>query len=137
MSNTVELYVYDLSQGMAKNLSMSFLGQQFDGIWHTGIVVFGNEYFYGGGVCKMPPGQTPFGTPLEKIMLGKTSKSQSEFEVFLMKVGQSKFRADTYNLITNNCNNLTEDCSQFLLSKGIPSRLVFFSFNARHSQSSF
>jgi len=56
----VELYVYDLSQGMAKNLSMGFLGQQFDGIWHTGIVVFGNEYFYGGGVNKMAPATTPF-----------------------------------------------------------------------------
>jgi len=39
-----------------------------------------------------------------------------------MKIGQSKFRADTYNLIDNNCNNFTDDCSQFLISEGIPSR---------------
>ena len=29
----VELYLYDLSQGMAR----AFLGPQFEGIWHTGM----------------------------------------------------------------------------------------------------
>jgi hypothetical protein len=24
------------------------LGKQLDGVWHTGIVVFGKEYFFGG-----------------------------------------------------------------------------------------
>jgi desumoylating isopeptidase 1 len=45
----VSLNVYDLSMGyqnliknrMAKQLSSQFLGTQFDGIWHTGIVVYG------------------------------------------------------------------------------------------------
>lgn len=32
-----------------------------------GIVVYGEEYFYGGGIMKGVPGQTPFGTPVEKI----------------------------------------------------------------------
>jgi len=25
-----------------------FVGKQIDGIWHTAIVVYGNEYFFGG-----------------------------------------------------------------------------------------
>ena len=32
----VYVYVYDLSQGMARMLSGQLLGQQIDGIWHTG-----------------------------------------------------------------------------------------------------
>jgi len=30
---------------------MSFIGKQLDGIWHTGIVAFGYEYYFGGGIC--------------------------------------------------------------------------------------
>lgn len=52
MSETfkVVLRVYDLSQGMAKVLSPSIIGKQIDGVWHTGIVVYGKEYFYSGGI---------------------------------------------------------------------------------------
>ena len=41
----MQVYLYDLSQGMARALSQQFLGKQIDGIWHTGIVVYGHEYF--------------------------------------------------------------------------------------------
>jgi hypothetical protein len=37
----VTLNLYDLSQGMAKNMSRMIIGKQVDGIWHTGIVVYG------------------------------------------------------------------------------------------------
>lgn len=37
------------------------IGQQVDGIWHTGIVVYGKEYYFGGGISYDPPGRTPFG----------------------------------------------------------------------------
>ena len=33
MSSPVELYVYDLSNGMARQLSMQLTGRQIDGIW--------------------------------------------------------------------------------------------------------
>lgn len=42
------------SRGMAKQMSMSFLGKQVDGIWHTGILVHGREYFFGGGIQALP-----------------------------------------------------------------------------------
>lgn len=35
----VKLYVYELSNGMARAMSQSLLGTQIDGIWHTSIVV--------------------------------------------------------------------------------------------------
>ena len=37
----VVLHVYDLSQGMARQFSTMLLGRQFDGIWHTGVYVYG------------------------------------------------------------------------------------------------
>ena len=46
----VKLLVYDLSRGMASQMSEQFLGQRIDGIWHTGVECFGNEYFFGGGI---------------------------------------------------------------------------------------
>jgi hypothetical protein len=33
MSSPVELYVYDLSNGMARQLSVQLTGRQIDGIW--------------------------------------------------------------------------------------------------------
>ena len=75
MSSPVELYVYDLSNGMARQLSAQLTGRQIDGIWcslllylpptlivnctldrHTSVVVFGKEVFYGHGINTSPPG---------------------------------------------------------------------------------
>lgn len=44
----VYLYVYDLSQGLASQLAHMFIGKHLDGIWHTAIVAFGREWFFGG-----------------------------------------------------------------------------------------
>jgi hypothetical protein len=51
----VKVYLYDISNGMAKSLSPMFLGKTIEGVWHTGLVVYGNEYYYGGGVCQGTP----------------------------------------------------------------------------------
>jgi hypothetical protein len=40
----VELYVYDLSRGLARTMSASFLGVQIDAVYHTSIVMEGVEY---------------------------------------------------------------------------------------------
>lgn len=41
MSESVTLYMYDITGGMAKNLSMAFIGKQIDAVYHTSIVVYG------------------------------------------------------------------------------------------------
>jgi desumoylating isopeptidase 1 len=66
----VQLYVYDLTQGMARQLSPMFLGKQIDGVWHTAIVINGIETFYGYGIQQTRAGQTPFGRPLQVITIG-------------------------------------------------------------------
>jgi len=63
----VSLHVYDLSNGMAAMFSRQFIGKQIDGIWHTGIVVYDKEYYFGGGIQCDDPAQTPYGTPVRRL----------------------------------------------------------------------
>lgn len=51
----VQLAVYDLSRGMAKGLASSLLGIDVEAIYHTGVRVYGYEYFYSSGIQKMLP----------------------------------------------------------------------------------
>ena len=79
----VVLHYYDLSQGMAKQMSMQLVGKYFEGIWHTGVVVYNKEYYYGGGISHDPPGRTPFGVPTKKLSLGFTEIPEDLFMEFL------------------------------------------------------
>lgn len=56
--SSVKLYVYDLSNGLARQLSLQMTGRQIDGIWHTSVVVFGKEVFYGQGISITAPGKS-------------------------------------------------------------------------------
>jgi hypothetical protein len=68
----IQLYVYDLSRGVARNLSAALLGIQIDAVYHTSIVFEGVEYVYDGGVKTVRPGETHLGRPLQILELGKT-----------------------------------------------------------------
>jgi desumoylating isopeptidase 1 len=68
----VQLYVYDLSGGLARSMSAAFLGVQIDAIYHTSIVVGGLEYVYDGGIKTVHPGSTHLGQPMEIVELGTT-----------------------------------------------------------------
>lgn len=65
MAEPVTLLVYDITMGMAKSMSMAFVGIQIDAVYHTSIVVYGREYFYGGGICNTAVKQTPYGKPIQ------------------------------------------------------------------------
>ncbi|KAA0168556.1 hypothetical protein FNF31_00436 [Cafeteria roenbergensis] len=121
----VVLHLYDLSQGMAARMSMPLLGKQIDYIPHTGIVVFGYEYFFGGGIQKLRPELVPahFGlAPCKAIPLGKTPMDQETFDAFVAGI-QSRYTPATYNLLKHNCNHFTDECANFLLGSGIPSEI--------------
>ena len=40
-SVSIQVYIYDLSQGMARNLGQQLIGRPIEGIWHTAVVVHG------------------------------------------------------------------------------------------------
>lgn len=115
----VELWLYDLSRGMAKAMSQGLLGKQIDGIWHSGVVVYGYEYFYGGGIQASRPGCTQAGSPVRKIDLGATHIPQEVFHEYLQSVSH-KYGPHTYNIVSNNCNNFADEIANFLTDKPIP-----------------
>jgi hypothetical protein len=43
---------------------------QIDGIWHTGVVLDGQEYFFGQGIQHCKAGTSPFGSPMQILDLG-------------------------------------------------------------------
>ncbi|KAJ6729089.1 DESUMOYLATING ISOPEPTIDASE [Salix viminalis] len=119
----VTLNVYDLSQGLARQLSTTFLGKAIDGIWHTGVVVYGNEYYFGGGIQHLPAGTTPYGTPIKVVDLGITHVPQDVFEEYLQDIS-SRYSAETYSLLTHNCNNFSNEVAQFLVGVTIPEYIL-------------
>jgi hypothetical protein len=56
------------------------------GIWHTGVVVYGKEYYFGGGICLGMPGKTPYGNPIQTILLGETEIPYELFQEFLQEI---------------------------------------------------
>lgn len=117
---SVKCYLYDLSQGMARQMSLPLLGKQIDGIWHTGIVVYGYEYFYGGGIVYSRPGGSMAGNPVQIIDIGETSVPQDVFHEFLRSIS-GRYTQATYSLLNHNCNNFSSEAARFLTGKDIPS----------------
>lgn len=55
-SVSVQLYIYDMTRGMAALMSQMLLGRHIEGVWHTAVVVHGREFFYGGhGITSCMP----------------------------------------------------------------------------------
>ncbi|XP_028120288.1 desumoylating isopeptidase 1 [Camellia sinensis] len=119
----VSLNVYDLSQGLARQLSTTFLGKAIEAIWHTGVVVYGNEYYFGGGIQHSPAGTTPYGTPMRVVDLGVTHVPQEVFEMYLQDISP-RYAAETYSLLTHNCNNFSNEVAQFLVGATIPDYIL-------------
>ncbi|XP_074282982.1 uncharacterized protein LOC141607523 [Silene latifolia] len=119
----VTLNVYDLSQGLARQLSTTFLGKAIEAIWHTGVVVYGNEYYFGGGIQHCAAASTPYGTPMKVVELGVTHIPQDVFESYLEEISP-RYTAETYSLLTHNCNNFSNEVAQFLVDTSIPDYIL-------------
>jgi len=46
---------------MAKQNSRQLIGRQVDGVWNTGFVIYGKEFYYGDGISYDLPACTPLG----------------------------------------------------------------------------
>lgn len=119
----VELYVYDLTNGMARQMSQQFLGIHLDAVYHTSLVFEGIEYFFGAGVQTCYAGTTPHGRPMEIVSLGTT---QIPVETILEYLESLKevYTPESYDLFAHNCNNFTHDLAMFLVGKGIPAHIT-------------
>ncbi|KAE8284503.1 Desumoylating isopeptidase 1 [Larimichthys crocea] len=124
-SYPVKLYVYDLSKGMARQMSPIMLGKQLDGIWHTAIVVHGQEYFFvREGINNCTPGDTHLGRPDSILDLGTTEVSAEIFKEYLDSLAASTYGSGTYKLFEHNCNAFSNDVAQFLTGQKIPSYIT-------------
>ena len=82
----VHLLVYDLSRGLARQMSMGLLGFQLDAIYHTSIELQGREYVYDGGIISIVPGTSHLGQPMERLYLGKTNLPMDVIEDYLESI---------------------------------------------------
>jgi len=124
----VSIWMYDISDGMAARWSSLLVGQHFEGIWHSGIVVEwperSSEFWFGGSLFESDPGSTPFGRPLERRPLGHTYKLREEVWDHLNRHLASEFTRDKYDVLTHNCNHFSEKLSMFLRNDHIPDEVL-------------
>ena len=102
--------VYDL----ADNSKLYWLGQ---GIYHSGVEVYGCEFAFGGhdgsqtGVFSTPPkaclsqGQVAF---RQSFDLGETTLSPAAVEKLIIELGDI-FRGNRYHLLQRNCNHFADE----------------------------
>ncbi|KIX08787.1 uncharacterized protein Z518_03444 [Rhinocladiella mackenziei CBS 650.93] len=118
----VQLYVYDLSQGLARQFSQALTGIQIDAIYHTAIVLNHVEYFFGQGIHRKIPGTTHHGRPMKIINLGKTELPLDVIEEYVESL-EHIYTPESYDLFLHNCNNFTQDLAMFLVGTSIPDEI--------------
>ncbi|KAG0168350.1 hypothetical protein DFQ28_004953 [Apophysomyces sp. BC1034] len=133
--DAVQLYLYDLSQGMAKQMSLGLTGKQIDGIWHTSVVVYGQEFYYGQGIMTSHPGTTQHGQPLQRIDMGQTFLPKDIPARYLHVKGLTYdrprqltqiyiARPEKYHLLDFNCNTFSNELCQFLTGQSVPNHIT-------------
>lgn len=119
----VHLLVYDLSQGLARQMSMGLLGFQLDAVYHTSIELDGREYVYDGNIVVIAPGSSHLGQPLQRLHLGRTDLPMDVIQQYLESL-REVYTVQAYNLWKHNCNNFSNDLATFLLGTGIPDHIL-------------
>ncbi|CAL1149419.1 unnamed protein product [Cladocopium goreaui] len=100
-------------------------GKKIDIVPHTGIAVFGKEYFFGGGPQTGIPGQSVPVPVAQVLELGQTSKTCEELETYIRNVLSLEHTEQKYDLLKHNCNHYADDVAKFLLDgRGLPSSIV-------------
>ncbi|KAH6695258.1 PPPDE putative peptidase domain-containing protein [Plectosphaerella plurivora] len=109
----VTIHVYDLlPEGRLSSVLWAF----GTSLLHSGVVINGREYAYGGhgrpnmtGVYwTKPKAEPPGGTFKMEILHGFTFASQPEIENILDEISQ-EFQGTLYNLLKKNCNHFTSE----------------------------
>lgn len=116
----VQLNWYDVTRGYAKWLPTGvLLGQNLEGIWHTGVLAFGREYWFGGKVLASEPGKAPFPPgPIRCSDLGTTLHTKEELEDWLRFEVVPRYTRDNYDILSHNCNHFSDEVVGFLIQGG-------------------
>lgn len=111
----VQLYIYDLTNGMARILSPQLLGFPIDGVWHTSVVFDSQEYYFSQGIQNAQAGRTAHGPPLRVVDMGSTNLPREVITEFLTDLAESKYGLNAYDLLENNCNHFSHDFLEVLV----------------------
>lgn len=79
----VHLLIYDLSMGLARQMSAQLLGFQIEAVYHTSIQLNGREYVYDGNIVVIVPGSSHLGRPMQEMPLGRTQLPMDVIEEYL------------------------------------------------------
>lgn len=117
----VELYVYDLSKGMARQFGAALTGRNIEGIWcvlesqsayheltrrrHTSLVLYGLEIFFGQGIDIAQPGRTHHGAPDRRLDMGQTTMDKQSVLSYIEGL-KRRYTAANYHLLDFNCSFL-------------------------------
>lgn len=118
--SSVQLYIYDLSNGMAKKFA-PILKIDVDGVWHSAVVVHGKEIYFGNGVQIFDAGTTHLGPPQIVEEIGITEIPWEVVEEFVTENMREDWGPHSYHLLEHNCNHFSEELTRFLTGKSIPS----------------
>merc|ERR1712136_340603 len=133
----VELLLYDISNGLSSKLSPILLGRHLEAIYHSSVLVYGEEYWFGGKIFKnLPPNRRCFGEPLTEsrvplqaseyfpelrvVRLGHTLATCEEFHRHLNGETSLEFTSESYDVMTHNCNTFSNEAITLLTGHGIP-----------------
>lgn len=85
--------------------------------------MYGNEYYFGGGIQLTPVGTAPYGTPIQVIDLGVTNVQKDVFESHLKEISPH-YTQEAYDIMKHNCNNFSNEIAQFLVGTTIPEYIL-------------
>eukprot|EP01056_Protomagalhaensia_sp_Gyna25_P004454 Protomagalhaensia_sp_Gyna_25__4453@NODE_407_length_3545_cov_62_169424_g313_i0_p2_GENE_NODE_407_length_3545_cov_62_169424_g313_i0NODE_407_length_3545_cov_62_169424_g313_i0_p2_ORF_typecomplete_len371_score57_53Peptidase_C97/PF05903_14/6_4e25Peptidase_C97/PF05903_14/1_2e03PUB/PF09409_10/3_1e11PUB/PF09409_10/1_2e04DUF4796/PF16044_5/0_016UBA/PF00627_31/2_5e03UBA/PF00627_31/0_3LRAT/PF04970_13/0_15HSF_DNAbind/PF00447_17/2_3e03HSF_DNAbind/PF00447_17/0_94_NODE_407_length_3545_cov_62_169424_g313_i01051216 len=108
--HSITLKAYDVLRGFGN----AFLNIK---IWHTGVLVHGHEFFFGGGICQVKEGsfeQEQGITALRRIDMGSTTKTFEEILEWI-QANTSSWTAEGYHILDRNCNHFSNAFLKFLL----------------------
>ena len=127
-STLVTLHIYDLTRGLLRRHKDGIFGEPVDGMWHTGVSVFGREYFFEGGITSVPSGKSRFGKPKgpysRRHVVGHTDLLKPEFEKWVRNREKQMYGKLCYHLVEKNCNHFTNEAVVFLTGKPIPDEIL-------------
>ncbi|ORY09100.1 PPPDE putative peptidase domain-domain-containing protein [Clohesyomyces aquaticus] len=123
----VRIHVYDLLPPGKVSSVLWALGSS---LLHSGVVINGKEYAYGGhekpghtGVYWTNPGlEPPGGTFRLAILHGFSFRPEEELKAIISEASE-QFQGTSYNLLTKNCNHFTSYLCKKLTSRLAPSWL--------------
>lgn len=123
----VIIHVYDLLPPGRLSSTLWFLGTS---LLHSGVVINGKEYAYGGhdrrgvtGVFWTRPKQEPPGATFRcEILHGFTIAPQAEIDA-IIREASDEFLGTGYNLLRRNCNHFTSYLCERLTGRPGPSWL--------------